>query len=306
MHALRCVVIRTFVFASVVIGTALIPSMSCAEIIVEQLTIEQPRAFGYHIGDKYGRTIELQLRKPYKLEARSLPAAGRLSEWLAVDAVRLEQRELGASTHYVIRLTYQIVNINLEVLSIPVPHIDLAYGDGKETLKTLVPATRIGASMLADPAGYELQADAVPLILPYRIAHIAITACVFAAAIAGLIVLRRGVPFANARRPFGALYRSLRKSRKQDWDDAHYRAALHAVHAAFNDTAGRTVFADGLPGFFREQPGFARIETSITDYFAHSQAYFFAHADDVRGERYTRADLLTFVNACRGIERGLS
>jgi len=281
--------------------------MAAAEIVVEQLDIRQPRSFGYQIGDKFERSISLQLRKPYRLNMDSLPPKGRLTLWLAIQASQVDQEVLTASTRYDIRLTYQVVNIEPEVRNIALPHHDLLYSDGSETLKVLIPATRVSVSILRDPGREDLQADQKPWLLPQRYLRSALFGALFICSLAGLAYLHWGLPFLTKKRPFEGVYRSLRKSsHRRPWDDDGYREVLQNIHSAFNETAGKTVFTESLDQFFKDHDQFAPLRQSIDEYFTHSRQYFFADTTDEQEFLYSHSELVFFIQGCRDIERGLS
>jgi mxaA protein len=225
--------------------------------------------------------------------------------WLAIDTPEVDQKISATSTQYDIRLSYQIVNIDTELTDIAVPHIDLIYSDGNETLKALVPASRVSASALRDQTQDNLQPDRAPFLLPQRYLGSIVSGSLLLCSLAGLAYLYWGLPFLGKNRPFAGVYRSLRKRRHRSWDDDSYREALQDIHRAFNETAGKTVFAERLDEFFNDHIEYAPLQQSITDYFSHSRTYFFEGDKDHRNFQYALSDLVTLVEACRGIERGL-
>jgi mxaA protein len=81
---------------------------------------------------------------------------------------------------------------------------------------------------------------------------------------------------------------------------------LQSIHRAFNETAGRIVFTESLDEFFNDHDQFAPLQHPIDEYFTHSRRYFFAGITDDQGSRYSRSELIAFVQACRDIERGLT
>lgn len=273
---------------------------------MEQLDIRQPRSFGYQIGDKFERFIHLQLRKPYELEISALPTQGRHTMWLALEAPHIEQKNLTASTQYKIILSYQIVNIDPEVRNISVPELYLQYTNGKDAFKLLVPASWVGVSVLHDHQRGYLQADRIPSLLPQAYLRSIVFGSLLVAALAGLIFLHWGLPALTKTHPFVTAYRGLRKLRHRPWDDECYRDALRNIHQAFNDTAGRTVFAERLTEFFNDHNRYAPLKQSINDYFTHSRRYFFESENDDQIFQYSLSELVSFVQECRDIERGLS
>lgn len=84
--------------------------------------------------------------------------------------------------------------------------------------------------------------------------------------------------------------------------EADGREACRALHAAFNQTAGRTVFAEAIDAFVEQAPRFAALKGDIRTFFVRSEAAFFA--DPAAAHAPPRDWLLAFARACRDVERG--
>ena len=54
------------------------------------------------------------------------------------------------------------------------------------------------------------------------------------------------------------------------------QTALKRVHEAFNQTAGYTLFRNGLAEFMSRHPEFSGIREEVEQFFAYSEAVFFA------------------------------
>jgi len=275
-------------------------------INVERLDVQQPRSFGYQIGDRFERIIDLQLRKPLQLDPESLPAAGRLTVWLATAPPEVTQETTATSTLYHIRIVYQVVNIDAERTDIAVPHIDLRYTDGDETLKTLVPASRVNVSVLGNHRRGDLQPDEAPSLLPRRYSALLVYGAALAACLIALAYLYWGLPFSSASHPFGDAYRAIRTHRREAVGGERYHEVLQGIHSAFNRTAGKTVFAEKLDEFFTDHGQFEPMREPITDYFAYSRTVFFEDAASGEHAAYTVSDLEDLIRRCHDIERGLS
>lgn len=281
--------------------------MSAAETGVGRLEIEQPRAFGYQIGDKLERIVRLTLANPNRLDVDSLPERGRISASLAIDEPRIEERRQRASIDYEITLTYQIINVHPEVTDIPVPHHDIRYGNGDEKFQILIPASRIGVSVLRGrTGGPDMQPDQPPVILPQERTRIAALAAVFALSLGALMLLYWGLPFAATSGPFVRAHRRLRALRAEQLDDARYGAVLQLIHQGFDETAGRTVFPEHLDEFFAAHQAFETSREPIVEFFMRSRTHFFGATADPGSDRYSYADLSRFVMELRNIERGLA
>jgi mxaA protein len=274
------------------------------ERVIEQLDIRQPRTFGYHIGDKFTRIVSLQLRAPYALSSQALPAAGRLSEWLALETPQVTVEQRPQATHYEIRFTYQVVNVGSEAASIAVPHHELLYGDNKESLKALIPATRISVAPLRGSTDNDTQPAQAPTPLGFdtrRPWFFAVALCVSALLLA---YLHGGLPWSRSARPFRVAHTTLRAAARRGWQEQDYEAALRAVHRAFNETAGRTVFCDTLPAFFVEHAAFTAMREPVKEFYTRSRDYFFSASNAASAPRYSAQELTALVRRCCDLERG--
>ncbi|MGE0485973.1 MAG: hypothetical protein AB7Q81_17635 [Gammaproteobacteria bacterium] len=262
----------------------------------------QPRGFGYLLGDRLERTVTMTVRAPYRLDREALPAAGRLGDWLELAPPRVESRRAGAVTRYVIHFVYQLVNVDPAFREISVPHHEIVYTDGKDSGKVLVPAIRVSVAPLRAPEQDELQPPRPPAPLGFNLLPLAVFALFAVAACGTLAWLRWGLPGSARTRPFGVAARELAALRRRGDDIEAHGEALRVVHHAFDTTAGHTVFADTLDEFFAAHPRFADLRDPITLCFAHSRRYFFAGG---AGDDLGLGDLVTLVERCRDVERGL-
>lgn len=263
----------------------------------------QPRGFGWLLGDRLERRIEFDLRAPYRLEREALPAAGRHGDWLTLAPPRVETHGDGTWTHYVVHLVYQLVNVDARFQDITVPHHELVYTDGTTRGKVLVPATRVGVSMLRAPGHDELRPAQAPARVAFDSTRATLCGGLALAALAVLAWLRFGLPRGRTARPFATAARELAQL-PRDNPGEHYGEALRVVHRAFNATAGGTVFVETLDAFFADHARYAPLRVDIETCFADSRRYFFegrAHADTAAA----LAALTTLVARCRDLERGL-
>ena len=282
---------------------ACLASTAVAETVTERLVIEQPRGFGYLLGDKFRRVVHLDLRQPYRLDTDLLPKAGRFTDWLVLETPHVAVESDGEVTRYRLEFIYQILNVSAAFNNIAVPHHYLVYGNGEETLQALVPATRVLVSPVEIGASSELQPAHAPTVQPidHTRGLFAGTLLLFALGVLAY-VLWGWTPFSSAR-PFSAASRQA--GRLGDADDARYSAVLQAVHYAFNTTAGRTVFAETLDDFFLEHSRFVAAREPIERYFAHSRQFFYANDSDAGKVGYSVDDLKHLLRHLGDIERGL-
>ncbi len=292
---------------AVLVVVLCVPTVARAQedVVVKRLEIVQPRTFGYQLGDKFERRISFLVHEPYVLDTAALPEPGKLNTWLAIEAPDIRSNAMGSYTRMALRLVYQVTNVEQGVTQVPVPHHDLVFTDGKKQTKVLVPAIRIELNTVTDPRATDLQADQPPHKLPQRYKFLALYAGILLIALAGLAWRFFGFTLADKQRPFTQTWRRWRR-RRYARDEATTVAALRDIHQAFNDTAGKTVFAETLEPFFTDHPHFAPLRQPINDFFIYSRAVFFAAGDVEPATQYTPAELVDLLRQCSDVERGLA
>ena len=235
--------------------------------------IEQPRAFGYVIGDVLTQRVLLSV-DGREIEPTELPATGRASIWYERRTVRIEKDTAGARW---LAVEYQLVNSPQAVTVAPLPAWKIVAKDTGEELPvpawpvTIAPLTPENPSLQS--AADELRPDATVAAVP--------TAPMKRGLVVGLVGLVLTVvawlgwyAWRNRRaastKPFA---RALRELRQLD-DSAP--EAWHALHRAFDSTAGIAVRTATLPSLFERAPHLNAMRTEIEQFFRLSAARFFA------------------------------
>ncbi len=96
-------------------------------------------------------------------------------------------------------------------------------------------------------------------------------------AVGYLVYLNGSIPLLRrSHGPFARAHRRLKSLERRPYGDPEKRAAYRYLHAAFNETAGRVVFADDLDSFFAEQPRFRGLRASIESFYFESRRLFFS------------------------------
>ncbi len=275
---------------------------------IEQLDIQQPRTFGYQIGDKFDRIIKLKLNLPYVLDDSVLPKHGRITEWLTLEKPIVDLTIEDGVPQYHIKLHYQIINIKPELVDIAVPSHMLIYknSDTDEKLNALIPATRIRVSALTDSNERSLQADRMPITVEQTSGRLFLYLALIFASIIGFLYLKFGLPVFNKNHPFAKAHQVLKSRRHKIWDEVALSEALQTIHQAFNETAEKTVFIEKLDEFFSEHQEFTVMENEIALYFSESRTYFFEGKTDQESFKYSRDALIDFTQKCSEAERGIS
>lgn len=290
---------------------------------VRAVDLYAPRAFGYVIGDTIAHRVEIELDAPYRLDPASLPQPRPLDYWLELKDVRVEDHgPNGSVRRYTIDVVYQTFYAPLEPKRLDIPALSLAAADGERRGAIAVPAWSFLMSPLREVVAtgpgqaMALRPDLPPRPIPTaRTLHaLAASSTIALLALAALAWRMAWWPF-NRRpgRPFAQAARTVRAALDRPSPAASsspaYRAALLALHRAFDATAGKGVFAEDLPGFFDTHPDFRAVESEVRRLFAASRhvffggdVFFFGDAVGTAG-KLPPEDLLALSRRLRAVER---
>ena len=267
---------------------------------------DQPRAYGYSVGDVVTRRIRLQVPSGLKLVEDSLPRVG--GQGRAIELRRVVLRRSFGGTPEELELEYQVFLAPRELRVLEMPPIELRF-DGVPRAQTVrVDAWPVSVAPLAavdasprDGLG-EMRPDREPMTiatapLRWRLIVWAAIALLLLAYLAHVYI---GVPWWNRRhRPFGLAWQALRGLPAQP-DAVQRRRAFEQLHAALNASAGEALFEPGLDGFVGARPRFAPLRAELGEFFALSRAEFFGAGGAAVDGRWLRE----FSKRCRDAERG--
>lgn len=253
------------------------------------VVVEQPRAFGRVIGDRFEQRVRVDAAADVALPETPL----RITRWFERQAAQLETDAAGRRW-LVVR--YQVVNAPRAAIAAELPAWTIAPGLAvpAHTL-TLSPLLRDDGAI--DPSQPALQPERdtpAPQTIAPRLRALAGAATTAAIALAwlGWWLLRQR---ADARRPFDRAWRRLRTQRDpatpSDWQ---------ALHQALNLSAGWTVQAGDLARLVDEQPWLAALQRELEAFFAASSARFFAPATSQGPQPF---DLQRLAASLRAAER---
>lgn len=234
--------------------------------------VQQPRSFGYVIGDIVTQRVLLEDRgRP--IVPSALPPPGPAGVWLERRASRIETDERGK--HW-LALDYQIMNSPqaLKMVSLPAFKVP-ASGGGSELV---VNAWPISVAPLTPERPFAN--GSLGILRPDRNAPLIDTAPITRSLVSLIVVLVALLAAwvawwmwrnwrASAQLPFGVAVRELRGV-----DDSDPRA-WKALHRAFDSTAGQVVRADALGVLFQRAPQFETLRSPIERFYAQSGARFF-------------------------------
>lgn len=283
-------------------GTGASPALGQAADI--GVAVNDPRAYGYVVGDRVTRGVRLTLPDGYRLERASLPSAGRLDYWLDLVDISISERDGRGD----VALTYQLFYAPLQAVRRVLPAFTVrAVDDDGNAVDARVPGFALTVSPII-----ELQPEAKfgdadnDLMLPDERPSTRDIAtprrrALIAAAVAGLGLLvwawiadrlpgRRRGAFARAARHL----KGLRRGGTPDT-----ASALRIVHRAFDAAAGRAVFTEDVDAFVDARPAFADLRDDIVAFFEFSRRFFFADAAAGRGCAGDLDALVYLAERCR-------
>jgi mxaA protein len=234
--------------------------------------VQQPRPFGYVVGDVLTQRVLLRL-EARGFEPASLPGAARLGVWLERRAPRIEATADGRSW---LAIDYQVINAPQALTTISLPAWELKPKSGAAALR--VGAWPISVSPLTPRQVFakgeleELRPDRpAPIIATEPIRRqIAIWSGAFTATLVawfGWVLWRNRR--ARSTRPFARALREIRQV-----DDTGPEAWL-ALHRAFDRTAGRVMQSATLAVLFERAPHLAPLRSQIEQFFDQSAELFF-------------------------------
>lgn len=242
--------------------------LACAQARAQQqAVVEQPRPFGYTVGDIVPQRVLL----PEGFVPSALPDAGRASAWLERRPARFERSPDGRRW---LAVDYQIVNAPRALATISVPVWQVAGPDDTPALR--VAAAAISVAPLTTPAEAgqvpPLRADqpAPAIALQPLQRRLWLWVAALAATLAAWLAYA-GWNAWRARKdlPFG---RALHALRHQDREPLPAHLVLHQ---AFDRTAGRVVQAGTLAILFEQAPHLRALQPRIEHFYDQSAALFF-------------------------------
>lgn len=276
---------------------------------VPRVTADEPRAFGYQVGDLVQRRVTLHLPSGWTLDATSVPRPGGRGRSIELRRVaRADRAEEGAT---VVRfdLEYQVFLAPTAVRTIEIAPWRLKVnGDGRSedlrieaaaiTVAPLVPVEVSPRRGLGD-----LQPDRSPPLVDttrwqWRLALWGLLALLPLGLLAAVHV---GVPWQAARRrPFGLAWSTLRRLPPQP-SGAEWRAACRCLHDALNRAAGEVLFERGLERFVTAAPRYVALRDEVARFLALSEREFFGGGAYQEGHAAWLVDL---ARRLRDAERG--
>jgi mxaA protein len=224
--------------------------------------IDDPRAFGHFIGDRLDRSIEITVPPGFALAPDSLPTPQRVGAWLELQSVRPQSAVTARGLRLHVDLRYQLVNSPVSLVKTAIPGMTLHFINGSESFDTTVDEFPIEVSPLArgtaDPGLTSMRPSRTPLPIDaggwtWLLAVAAVGAALFMAGASARRLLALVRPTGPG--PFDRAHRTLRTLALDDPGVERHRAALRALHRAFDEAAGNP---SGVRGVARSGAGVLR------------------------------------------------
>ena len=293
-------------------GALLIVLLGCSVRPMGVATVfaDEPRAFGWHLGDVVARRIRIDAPPGTVLDAANLPRPGVRGG--AVELRGLDWLHGGPDTmaaHHELILRYQLMRSPPELRSYELPAVVFRFDGATPVQEARLDGWGLMASPLV-PADAPtrrglgaLRPDASPMPIDTR----AVRLRMIGYGAAGLLLLAYlahvylEVPWRQRRnRPFAAAWRTLRAPPAGSAQDQK-KAAYMQLHGAFNASNGEVLFETGIDWFVARHPRFAPLRGEMRQFFQASKRVHFGSPAAGDG---SREQLLAFCRRCRDAERG--
>jgi mxaA protein len=281
---------------------------SASDIIIEA---NNPRPFGYIVGDTFEQTLELSAKNTQILDEKSLPKPGRMNAWLELRDITVTETASAGRNNYRAKLRYQIPNAPTEIRVIELPSHRFSFSEANqkpvEVRSTEWPMT-IGpitpAEVLARDGLEALRPDVAPQLIdttPIQ-QRMLLSALALGALLIYWVYRHFGIPFlASQQRPFTRTYRELNRLNKEN-DLEIFPKAIEKLHRALNETAGKSLFTENIEQFLGHRSIPDGLADKTREFFQISRVEFFGGgaADSQRSLSWA----LDFCRAWRDVERG--
>jgi mxaA protein len=234
-------------------------------------TIDQPRPFGYVLGD----TLTQRVRLARDFQPEALPPLERAGLWFARRSATIQRAD---DDHRWLVMEYQLVNAPQTLMTVNLPEVTLKSKAGSALT---VPIWPISVAPLTPQAVFakgglqELRPDHPAPLLPtsalQRQLQLWLTA--FAVTLVAWLAwwLVRSIR-AAANQPFARALREIRQSGDDSPD------AWLALHRAFDRTASRALQTSTLPALIKRAPHFESQRAAIERFYDQSNLRFFGGA----------------------------
>lgn len=282
-----------------------------ADDAVLRVDAEEPRAYGYQVGDHLQRRVVVQVPSGWTLDEASLPKPGGRGLALELRSVQRASTPAAGGQRLVLDLDYQVFLAPAVPRTVEIGAHRLRFAVAGRVEEALIEAWPVTIAPLVQAEAPtrrglgEMQPDRPPLLVDTSAQRTRLTVYALLAALlaAGLALAYLGPPWRAARnQPFGRAWRELRGLPAQP-DEARWRQACVTLHEALNRSAGQVLFERDLESFVHRHARFAPLHADLQRFLRTTSTQFFGGAarepDDGRW-------LVALARRCRDAERGLA
>lgn len=272
------------------------------------------KQIGYVVGDIFTRTIDLNVKAPYKLSSASIPAKGLQQKGIELRSVKVTEKQTAKSTRYQLQLKYQIFTSGPTVRKLEIAKHPLIITHAGNSLKINIPQWKFRVSPLAVNGKVYIEQDMSPYRGPMLVetTHTKYLLGTFLIltllATLGLIYINADLTwFPGMGGPFAMSYRKISSLPEvgNTEDSAVIQQAATSIHHAFNQTFGENLFATDIDLFVQKHPTFANIKQEIGQFFKASNHVLFA-VNTSDKPHISIAALVQFCALCRHCERNVA
>lgn len=298
------VLVATWTLATTLVGC----SPHAGDVAIART--QEPRAYGWHLGDVVSRRIDVEAPAGLALEAASLPRIG-----VRGGAVELRQidwlqggPEAAGAWHSMV-LHYQLMRSPPQLQLYELPAVVLRFLGKGRVQEARVDGWGVLVSPLAPTEAPTrrglgaLRPDAAPMpIDTHAVRQRMIGYAVAAVLLLGyLACMIWGAPWQRRRnRPFAAAWRALRRLPADRGKDT-VQTACARLHAAFNASGGEVLFAPGIDRYVAQHPRFGPLREELVRFFRVSRQLHFGTGTP---DEIDLDWVLAFCRRCRDAERG--
>ncbi|ADQ83949.1 hypothetical protein [Methylovorus sp. MP688] len=283
----------------------LVFSMANAHAAADAHVESHYREAGYFIGDVIDEVVDITATPGATLVEETLPRSGD-GQWIELREVDVQEN---APQHgrFKLHLRWQLFKALRETRTIPLPAFTVNLRHGQTVLPVKIHERQVMVSpllpVILDTSQTSLRPDSLPPLRdtaqPMRYTLLALALTLTAAL--WLLWRHDKPPFRWA--PAGPFTSACRRLRGRQGRKLSLAQSFAVAHHAFNQTAGRTVFASDVPVLLKLRPELARLRPEIEAFYARSARVFFAEAPNAASADDVAA-IKTLLAACRALERG--
>ncbi len=281
---------------------------SCSSSLTEPVIsfqVQNPRPFGYVIGDEVKQRILVEVRYGMDLQYSSLPSKGSINRWLNLNKVKIKKSKGKVGQVYQIDMTYQLFYAPLEVKMLEIPNFTLQFKQFGNNVEQTVPLWHFTAAPLRELAirqkdGKEYMRPDINA--PLLNSDAAITRLLFflSMAIATGLYLAWLYGLLTFLPKYQIFKKPVRQMAKLSGENADHLFSL--MHNALNKLNGKPLFNHRITDFYQRFPRYQQLNTELDWFFKQSNQHFFS-ADNT----WSASDaekIKTLCQHCLEIERG--